>query len=103
MEYEPSNLELGAFALAGGNVTTGPWKNAIYGFGGSIQYDRINIFAQNCSDLILVEKDTTIGINDQVSDPIYLPVIPEYSAQILLFAIMCRLPYISWQTVPFPC
>jgi hypothetical protein len=56
LEYEPSNLELGGFALAGGNVTAGPWKYAIYGFGGSIQYDKINSFGQNCPDLILIEK-----------------------------------------------
>jgi|GEM_PF-3100129 hypothetical protein len=86
LEYEPSNLELGAFALAGGNVTAGPWKYAIYGFGGSIQYDKINSFAQNCIDLILIEKEAEIII-----EPPTYPInvaIPEYSAQILLFVMM---------------
>jgi len=85
LEYEPSNLELGAFASAGGNVTAGPWKYAIYGFGGSIQYDKINSFAQNCPDLIFIEKEAEISIEPPT--PINIP-IPEYSAQILLFVMM---------------
>jgi len=87
VEYEPSDLELGAFALAGGNVTAGPWKYAIYGFAGSIQYDKINSFAQNCPDLIFLEKDAVL-YSAQTSNPTNVSAVPEYSAQILLFVMM---------------
>ena len=76
LEYEPSNLELGAFALAGGNVTAGPWKYAIYGFGGSIQYDKINSFAQNCPDLVFIEKEAVFSIEPQYSAQIGVTLIP---------------------------
>jgi hypothetical protein len=87
VEYEPSDLELGAFALAGGNVTAGPWKYAIYGFAGSIQYDKINSFAQNCPDLIFLEKDAVL-YSAQTSNPTNVSAVPEYSAQILLFVMI---------------
>jgi hypothetical protein len=52
LEYEASNVELGAFAATGGKVggkvTAGSWNMALYGFAGSIRYDKINTFAQNC-------------------------------------------------------
>ncbi|MGD0496346.1 MAG: hypothetical protein ABSB28_09985 [Candidatus Bathyarchaeia archaeon] len=83
LEHEPSSLDLGAFVSAGGKVTAGPWKYAIYGFGGSIQYDKIDSFAQNCSDLIFIEKDAVFGIG-----PPPYQTIPEYSAQTLLFAMI---------------
>jgi hypothetical protein len=98
LEYEPSNVELGAFAAAGGNVTAGPWNLALYGFGGSIQYDKISTFAQNCLDLIFIEKNAgrmhlATSIDSETSiDPSsqMMPVciaVPDYSAQILLFVM----------------
>lgn len=110
LEYEPSDVDLGAFAAAGGTVVAGPWKEAIYGFGGSIQYDKINTFAQNCQDLIFIEKDQVISINDPpifTIEPLFplnissfpanetlspiKPVdstVPEYSAPTLLFIMI---------------
>lgn len=79
LEYEPSTVELEAFTAAGGTVVAGPWKVTIYGFGGSIQYDKINTFAQNCQDLILVEKDGTCSISippPMFEPPMILPPIP---------------------------
>jgi hypothetical protein len=80
---EPSDLELEAFAGAGGNVTAGPWKDATYGFAGEIQYDKISTFAQNCQSLVFIEKVTSGHIDPQWPIP-----TPEYSAYILVFVMM---------------
>jgi len=53
----PTDRDLEAFALAGGCVTAGPWKNAIYGFGGTMSYYRIADFVRQCPDILLVEKE----------------------------------------------
>ncbi len=74
--YEPTDNDLQAFASAGGNVTDGPWIYAIYGFGGTIPYDKISSFVQNCSNVLLIEGNG-VGF-----------AVPEYSVQIVLFVMM---------------
>jgi hypothetical protein len=59
---EPADNDLQAFTSAGGNVTHGPWTMATYGFGGTIRYDKIGIFVQNCPKTLYIEKEATFTI-----------------------------------------
>lgn len=54
LDSEPADEDLQAFTSAGGNVTDGPWKFALYGFGGMIPYDKIGIFVQNCPKTLYI-------------------------------------------------
>jgi len=57
LKSAPTPYDADTFASSGGYVTTSPWTEAIYGFGGRIPYDAIVDFARQCSDVLLVEED----------------------------------------------
>jgi hypothetical protein len=77
LKNEPSDSDLALFVAAGGNVTAGPWKYAIYGFGGLIQYDEIDTFAFNCQDLVYMEKEGVASTDS----------IPEYTTPIVVLTL----------------
>jgi len=58
LKSEPSVEDAVVFSSSGGTLTTGLWTEAVYGFGGQIPYSRIDYFAAQCSDVLLIEKDT---------------------------------------------
>jgi hypothetical protein len=60
LKSAPTDRDIGAFVSAGGKVTAGPWTLAIYGFGGTIPYNRVDSFARGCSDVFLIEKDAVL-------------------------------------------
>jgi len=53
----PTTQDVDDFVSSGGQVTTSLWTKATYGFGGTITYGGIGIFARKCPDLLLVEKE----------------------------------------------
>jgi subtilisin family serine protease len=53
----PTTQDATAFVFSGGYLTTPPWTEAIYGFGGMIPYDAVALFSQQCSNMLLVEKE----------------------------------------------
>jgi len=57
LRTQPTAEDANAFALSGGYLTTSPWTNAIYGFGGQIPYNRIANFVQSNPNVLLVEKE----------------------------------------------
>ena len=57
LKSEPSVEDASAFSSSGGYLTTEPWTEAVYGFGGRIPYSRIGAFAAQCPDVLLIEKD----------------------------------------------
>ena len=57
LSSEPTAYDANAFVSSGGYVTTSPWTYATYGFGGQITYDQIVNFTEQCSDVLLVEKE----------------------------------------------
>lgn len=57
LKTQPTADDAKAFALSGGYLTTPPWTNAIYGFGGQIPYNRIADFVQLDPNVLLVEKE----------------------------------------------
>jgi subtilisin family serine protease len=58
LKTQPTADDANALALAGGYLTTSPWTNAIYGFGGQLPYNRIADFVQSNPNVLLVEKET---------------------------------------------
>jgi len=56
LRSQPTADDANAFALSGGYLTTAPWTNALYGFGGQIPYNRIADFVQSNPNVLLVEK-----------------------------------------------
>jgi subtilisin family serine protease len=54
---EPTAYDVGVFVSSGGYLTTSLWTYAVYGFGGRIPYDGIGVFAKQCPDALLVEKE----------------------------------------------
>jgi subtilisin family serine protease len=57
LRTQPTADDANAFALSGGYLTTSPWTNAIYGFGGQIPYNKITDFVQSDPNVLLVEKE----------------------------------------------
>jgi len=53
----PTTQDAANFVSAGGYLTTSPWTEATYGFGGMIPYSTIILFTQQCSNVLLVEKE----------------------------------------------
>ena len=57
LSAEPTVHDADVFVSSGGYLTTFPWTYAIYGFGGRIPYDDIDVFARQCPDVLLVEEE----------------------------------------------
>ena len=57
LKASPTASDLLSFVSSGGVLTTSPWTDAIFGFGGHIPYGQVLSFAKNCPDLLLVEKE----------------------------------------------
>ena len=57
LKTQPTSEDADAFVLSGGYLTTSPWTNAIYGFGGQMPYNRIAEFVQSDPNVLLVEKE----------------------------------------------
>ncbi len=53
----PTEVHTSKFEQFSGKVTRGPWRHALYGFGGRIPYGQIVAFARSCPDLLFVQKD----------------------------------------------
>jgi hypothetical protein len=53
----PTTQDAADFVSSGGYLTTPPWTEATYGFGGMIPYSAIALFTQQCSNVLLVEKE----------------------------------------------
>jgi hypothetical protein len=53
----PTTQDATDFVSSGGYLTTPPWTEATYGFGGTIPYDAIEQFTQQCPNVLLVEKE----------------------------------------------
>ena len=53
----PTTQDAAAFVSSGGYLTTPPWTEATYGFGGMISYGAVALFTQQCSNVLLVEKE----------------------------------------------
>jgi len=52
-----SSVHNSIFTGFNGTLDNGPWKDALYGFGGKMPYVLIAKFAGKCPDLLLVQKD----------------------------------------------
>ena len=63
LRSKPTALDEDAFALSGGVITTSPWTQAIYGFGGKISYGGILGFVLSDANVLLVEKDEKCHAN----------------------------------------
>ena len=57
LKAPPTSSDLLSFVSSGGVLTTSPWTDAIFGFGGRIPYGEVLSFAKICPDLLLVEKE----------------------------------------------
>jgi hypothetical protein len=57
LKAAPTTQQADAFVSCGGYLTTSPWTEATYGFGGMMPYDEIANFTQRCYDVLLVEKE----------------------------------------------
>jgi subtilisin family serine protease len=57
LKTEPSADDIAAFVSSGGVLTGSPWTYAVYGFAGRIPYSGIQVFVEQCSDVLLVEKE----------------------------------------------
>ncbi len=53
----PSIQDATAFVSSGGYLTTPPWTEATYGFGGMITYEGIIVFTEKCPNVLLVNKE----------------------------------------------
>jgi len=53
----PTTQDAAYFVSSGGYLTTPAWTEATYGFGGMIPYSSITLFTQQCSNVLLVEKE----------------------------------------------
>ena len=69
LDSEPADNDLQAFTSAGGNVTGGLFTVVFCGFGGTIPYDKIGIFVQNCSKVLYIGEVVPIII-----DPPYIRI-----------------------------
>jgi subtilisin family serine protease len=57
LKSPPTANDANTFAACGGYLTTSPWTEAVYGFGGTIPYGEIDNFTRQCPDALLVEKE----------------------------------------------
>ena len=57
LKAAPTTGDLLSFTSSGGVLTTSPWTDAVYGFGGHIPYGQVLSFAKNCPDVLLIEKE----------------------------------------------
>ena len=57
LKAAPTTQDADDFVSSSGYLTTDPWTKATYGFGGTIKYDAIANFTQQCPDVLLVEKE----------------------------------------------
>ena len=57
LKSEPTPYDADAFVSSGGYLTTSPWTQAIYGFGGLLPYNKIADFSRRCPNLLLIEKE----------------------------------------------
>jgi len=57
LKTAPTTEDADDFISSGGYLTTSPWTEATYGFGGIIPYNAIALFTQQCSNVLLVEKE----------------------------------------------
>lgn len=57
LKSEPTPYDADVFISSGGYLTTSPWTQAIYGFGGLLPYNKIADFSRRCSNLLLIEKE----------------------------------------------
>jgi uncharacterized repeat protein (TIGR02543 family) len=57
LKAAPTTQDADDFVSCGGYLTTSPWTEATYGFGGMMTYDEIANFTRQCSDVLLVEKE----------------------------------------------
>ncbi|MCW4045656.1 MAG: S8 family serine peptidase [Candidatus Bathyarchaeota archaeon] len=57
LQAAPTTQDAAAFIESGGYLTTQPWTEATYGFGGTIPYAAIAHFIQQCPNVLLVEKE----------------------------------------------
>jgi uncharacterized repeat protein (TIGR02543 family) len=58
LKAAPTTQDADDFVSSGGYLTTSPWTEATYGFGGMIQYDSIAEFTQQCPNILLVEEES---------------------------------------------
>jgi subtilisin family serine protease len=57
LKAAPTTQDAADFISSGGYLTTSPWTEATYGFGGMIPYDKIANFTQQCANVLLIEKE----------------------------------------------
>jgi subtilisin family serine protease len=57
LKSAPTTQDAADFISSDGYLTTPPWTEATYGFGGTIPYDDIANFTQKCSSVLLIEKE----------------------------------------------
>jgi uncharacterized repeat protein (TIGR02543 family) len=57
LKAPPTTQDASDFISSGGYLTTSPWTEATYGFGGIITYVEITNFTKLCPDVLLVEKE----------------------------------------------
>jgi subtilisin family serine protease len=57
LKTEPSADDVAAFVSSGGVLIDSPWIYAIYGFAGRIPYGGIQVFVEQCPDVLLVEEE----------------------------------------------
>jgi subtilisin family serine protease len=57
LKNPPTIEDANAFVSSGGYLTTSAWKDALYGFGGTIPYNQILNFAKSNPNVLLIEKE----------------------------------------------
>lgn len=57
LDIPPSSAHTSAFRGNGGGEVRGPWRHAVYGFGGRLPYVAVSKFAGKCPNLLLVQLD----------------------------------------------
>jgi subtilisin family serine protease len=57
LKAAPTTQDTDNFVASGGYLTTSPWTEATYGFGGMITYAEIANFTKRCPGVLLVEKE----------------------------------------------
>jgi subtilisin family serine protease len=57
LKAAPTTQDAADFISFDGYLTTSPWTEATYGFGGMIPYDKIANFTQQCPNVLLIEKE----------------------------------------------
>ena len=57
LKSAPTTHDKTAFASCEGYLTTSPWTEALYGFGGMIPYNEIANLTKQCPNVLLIEKE----------------------------------------------